>query len=56
VGVLALIAGAALFIGALAGSRDPLQPLAILRAQAAARRWPKRSSSACARWRSSTRS
>lgn len=35
VGVLALIAGAALFIGALAGSRDPLQPLAILRAQAA---------------------
>ena len=36
VGVLALIAGAALFIGALAGSRDPLQPLAILRAQAAA--------------------
>ncbi|MDD2990474.1 MAG: protein-disulfide reductase DsbD [Zoogloea sp.] len=34
-GVLALIAGAALFIGALAGSRDPLQPLAILRAQAA---------------------
>ena len=35
VGVLALIAGAALFIGALAGSRDPLQPLAILRAQVA---------------------
>ena len=35
VGVLALLAGAALFIGALAGSRDPLQPLAILRAQAA---------------------
>ncbi len=34
-GVLALIAGAALFVGALAGSRDPLQPLAILRAQAA---------------------
>lgn len=34
-GVLALIAGAALFIGAMAGSRDPLQPLAILRAQAA---------------------
>ncbi|MCK6396290.1 protein-disulfide reductase DsbD [Zoogloea sp.] len=34
-GVLALLAGAALFIGALAGSRDPLQPLAILRAQAA---------------------
>ena len=34
-GVLALITGAALFIGALAGSRDPLQPLAILRAQAA---------------------
>ncbi len=35
-GVLALIAGAALFVGALAGSRDPLQPLAVLRAQAAA--------------------
>ncbi|NML25659.1 protein-disulfide reductase DsbD [Zoogloea dura] len=35
-GVIALLAGAALFIGALAGSRDPLQPLAILRAQAAA--------------------
>lgn len=35
VGVLALLAGAALFVGALAGSRDPLQPLAILRAQAA---------------------
>ncbi|WP_374267115.1 protein-disulfide reductase DsbD [Zoogloea sp.] len=34
-GVLALLAGAALFVGALAGSRDPLQPLAILRAQAA---------------------
>lgn len=34
-GVLALIAGAALFLGALAGSRDPLQPLAVLRAQAA---------------------
>jgi len=34
-GVLALIAGAALFVGALAGSRDPLQPLAVLRAQAA---------------------
>jgi thiol:disulfide interchange protein DsbD len=34
-GVLALIAGGALLIGVLAGSRDPLQPLAILRAQAA---------------------
>jgi len=34
-GVIALLAGAALFIGALAGSRDPLQPLAVLRAQAA---------------------
>jgi thiol:disulfide interchange protein DsbD len=31
VGVLALLAGAALVIGALAGSRDPLQPLAGLR-------------------------
>ncbi|HNE16576.1 MAG TPA: protein-disulfide reductase DsbD [Rhodocyclaceae bacterium] len=36
IGVVALLTGAALFIGALAGSRDPLQPLAILRAQAAA--------------------
>lgn len=35
VGILALLAGAAIFVGALAGSRDPLQPLAILRAQAA---------------------
>jgi thiol:disulfide interchange protein DsbD len=56
VGVLALIAGAALFIGALAGSRDPLQPLAILRAQAAAPPAAETGSSACARWRSSTRS
>ncbi|WP_374244637.1 protein-disulfide reductase DsbD [Zoogloea sp.] len=35
-GVIALLAGAAMFVGALAGSRDPLQPLAVLRAQAAA--------------------
>lgn len=35
VGVAALLAGAAMLVGALAGSRDPLQPLAILRAQAA---------------------
>lgn len=34
-GVLLLIGGAALLVGALAGSRDPLQPLAVLRAQAA---------------------
>lgn len=31
-GILALLAGAAIFIGALAGSRNPLQPLAGLRA------------------------
>lgn len=31
VGVVFLIAGAAMLIGALAGSRDPLQPLAVLR-------------------------
>jgi thiol:disulfide interchange protein DsbD len=57
-GVIALLAGAALFIGALAGSRDPLQPLAILRAQAASvrRPQPKRSSSASPRWKNSTRS
>jgi thiol:disulfide interchange protein DsbD len=35
-GVVALLWGAALLIGALAGSRDPLQPLAGLRLQAAA--------------------
>ncbi|MEN3110811.1 protein-disulfide reductase DsbD [Uliginosibacterium paludis] len=35
-GLLALLAGAAIFIGALAGSRDPLQPLAGLRGSAAA--------------------
>ncbi|MDD3352401.1 protein-disulfide reductase DsbD [Zoogloea sp.] len=34
-GVVALLAGTALLAGALAGSRDPLQPLAVLRAQAA---------------------
>jgi thiol:disulfide interchange protein DsbD len=31
VGVMAALAGAAMFIGALGGSRDPLQPLAALR-------------------------
>jgi thiol:disulfide interchange protein DsbD len=36
VGVVALIAGVAMLIGVLAGSRDPLQPLAVLRSQAAA--------------------
>jgi thiol:disulfide interchange protein DsbD len=34
VGVIALVAGIALVIGALAGSRDPLQPLAGFRAEA----------------------
>jgi thiol:disulfide interchange protein DsbD len=34
VGVALLIGGAAMLVGALAGSRDPLQPLAVLRAQA----------------------
>ena len=33
-GVVLLLSGAAMLIGALAGSRDPLQPLAVLRAQA----------------------
>lgn len=36
VGVVLLISGAAMLVGALAGSRDPLQPLAVLRAEAAA--------------------
>jgi thiol:disulfide interchange protein DsbD len=36
VGVIALVAGAALVVGALAGSRDPLQPLSGFRAQAGA--------------------
>jgi len=36
VGVVLLLAGAAILVRALAGSRDPLQPLSILRAQAAA--------------------
>ena len=35
-GVIMLIGGAAMFVGALAGSRDPLQPLAVLRAEASA--------------------
>ncbi|NMG75442.1 protein-disulfide reductase DsbD [Aromatoleum diolicum] len=33
VGVVLLIGGAAMLVGALAGSRDPLQPLAVLRAE-----------------------
>jgi thiol:disulfide interchange protein DsbD len=33
--VVLLVAGVAMLVGALAGSRDPLQPLAVLRAQAA---------------------
>ena len=33
-GVVLLLSGAAMLIGALAGSRDPLQPLAVLRASA----------------------
>ncbi|MDG3065713.1 protein-disulfide reductase DsbD [Thauera mechernichensis] len=36
VGVVLLLSGAAILVGALAGSRDPLQPLSVLRAQAAA--------------------
>jgi len=36
VGVVLLLSGAAMLIGALAGSRDPLQPLAVLRTQASA--------------------
>ena len=36
VGVVFLLSGAAMLIGALAGSRDPLQPLAVLRGQASA--------------------
>jgi thiol:disulfide interchange protein DsbD len=36
VGVLALLVGASLVLGVLAGSRDPLQPLAILRGASAA--------------------
>ena len=35
VGVILLLAGVAILAGALAGSRDPLQPLAVLRAEAA---------------------
>lgn len=35
VGVVALLVGASLVVGVLAGSRDPLQPLAILRGMAA---------------------
>jgi thiol:disulfide interchange protein DsbD len=41
VGVIALLAGAALVIGALSGSRDPLQPLAGLRAEAERARAPE---------------
>jgi len=36
VGVVSLLTGSALLIGALAGSRDPLQPLAVLRGAVAA--------------------
>ena len=36
IGIVMLLTGAALLIGALAGSRDPLQPLATLRGQAVA--------------------
>jgi len=36
VGVVLLIGGAAMLVGALAGSRDPLQPLAVLRAETSA--------------------
>jgi thiol:disulfide interchange protein DsbD len=41
VGVIALLAGAALVIGALAGGRDPLQPLAGFRASADRARAPE---------------
>jgi thiol:disulfide interchange protein DsbD len=36
IGIVMLLTGAALLVGALAGSRDPLQPLAALRTQAVA--------------------
>ena len=36
VGIVLLIGGASMLVGALAGSRDPLQPLAVLRAEAVA--------------------
>ncbi len=36
IGVILLLAGTAMLVGALAGSRDPLQPLAVLRAEAGA--------------------
>ena len=36
IGIFMLIGGAAMLLGALAGSRDPLQPLSILRSSAAA--------------------
>ncbi|WP_409194082.1 protein-disulfide reductase DsbD [Accumulibacter sp.] len=35
IGIVLLLAGAALLLGALAGSRDPLQPLSVLRSAAA---------------------
>ncbi len=37
VGVVMLVGGVAMLVGALAGSRDPLQPLAVLRAEASSR-------------------
>jgi len=40
IGIILLLTGAALLIGALAGSRDPLQPLAGLRGQAGAAEAP----------------
>ena len=41
IGIVMLLTGAALLIGALAGNRDPLQPLAGLRGQAIAAESPK---------------
>ena len=41
IGIVMLLTGAALLIGALAGNRDPLQPLAGLRGQAVAAENPK---------------
>ncbi len=40
-GVVLLLAGTAMLIGTLAGSRDPLQPLAVLRAEAVSSMQPR---------------
>ncbi|BAL22789.1 protein-disulfide reductase DsbD [Azoarcus sp. KH32C] len=41
IGIVALIGGGAILVGALAGSRDPLQPLAVLRSEATAAPGPQ---------------